>query len=361
MTKAELEISEKKEAAKDRVIYLDLLRIVSIFFVMMIHVSVHGMSEFDPASFTWQIQNFYSAISRWCVPALVMISGTLFLNREITIEKLFKKYILRIVIIYLVWSICYAFIFELIPKHSIKGFLFSTIKGHYHMWFLLMIVGLYMITPFLRKIVQDEMYIRYFLILSMIFALAIPEAISTIKTISEEYGTKAEALINKAYIHFMLGFTVYYVGGYYLNKITISKKQANYIIFLGVFGFIFTVLLTSAFSLYTKTSIQVFYSSHTINVCFEAVLIFWLFKKRFSQKQFSEKSKKVILALSKYSFGAYLTHVFVITILSEQLHLSNVSFNPLFAIPFVTLLVFIISFCISAILNHIPFIKDHLV
>ena len=361
MTKAELEVSKEKEATKDRVVYLDILRIVSIFFVMMIHVSVHSMSELDPASFTWQIQNFYNAISRWCVPVLVMISGTLFLNIEITIEKLFKKYILRIVIVYCVWSLCYAFIFQLIPKHNIRGFISSTIKGHYHMWFLLMIVGLYIITPFLRKIVQDEIYIQYFLALSLVFALAIPEVISIIKTVSEEYGTKVETLINKANIHFMLGFTIYYVGGYYLDKITISEKQAKYIILLGILGFIFTVILTSVFSIYKKTSIQVFYSNQSINVCFEAVLIFWLFKKRFSKKQFSEKSKTIIRALSKYSFGAYLIHVFVITVLSDQLHLSNVSFNPLFAIPFVTFLVFIISFCASAILNHIPFIKDHFV
>ncbi len=57
----------------------------------------------------------------------------------------------------------------------------SFINGHYHMWFLFMIVGLYLIVPFLlRPIVRDEKLLRYFLLLTLIFTFLLPQIASAV-------------------------------------------------------------------------------------------------------------------------------------------------------------------------------------
>ena len=43
------------------------------------------------------------------------------------------------------------------------GRAFHVITGDYHLWFLYMIVGLYLLIPLLRPIAQSETLMRYFL------------------------------------------------------------------------------------------------------------------------------------------------------------------------------------------------------
>jgi surface polysaccharide O-acyltransferase-like enzyme len=56
----------------------------------------------------WNIYNICNSASRWGVPVFVMMSGALFLPREIPTKTLYKKYILRMTIAYVVWSAFYA-------------------------------------------------------------------------------------------------------------------------------------------------------------------------------------------------------------------------------------------------------------
>lgn len=48
-------------------------------------------------------------MSRFCVPVFIMISGAIFLNPDFDLswEKLFKKYLRRIVVSYLIWQLIY--------------------------------------------------------------------------------------------------------------------------------------------------------------------------------------------------------------------------------------------------------------
>ena len=55
------------------------------------------------------------------------------------------------------------------------------------MWFLFMIVGLYLIVPFLRPIVRDEKLLRYFLLLTLIFTFLLPQIASAVSLLSWQY------------------------------------------------------------------------------------------------------------------------------------------------------------------------------
>lgn len=165
--------------SQNRIIYLDVLRILATFAVIAIHVCSQNWSKVQPSSYEWNIFNFYSGLSRWAVPIFVMISGALFLDnrRTINIKKLYTKNILRIITAFIFWSMFYAIItndFWGKDRGNIKLFVKSFIEGHYHLWFLHMILGLYIATPILRKIAADLKTTEYFLIISMIFTFIVP-------------------------------------------------------------------------------------------------------------------------------------------------------------------------------------------
>jgi len=52
--------------------------------------------------------------------------------------------------------------------------------GHYHLWFIYLIIGLYFIIPLLRLWVTDDnkKYVEYFIGLSIVFAFIIPQITS---------------------------------------------------------------------------------------------------------------------------------------------------------------------------------------
>ena len=60
---------------KSRNISFDLLRIISAFSVVMLHVSAEYIHSNPVGSLDFQLANFMNSISRFGVPIFVMISG----------------------------------------------------------------------------------------------------------------------------------------------------------------------------------------------------------------------------------------------------------------------------------------------
>lgn len=135
---------------------LDLLRIIAISAVVVIHTT-QNMGKLDVYGFDWAVLNVYDGLVRWAVPVFAMISGVLFLNpaKEQPLKKLYSKNVLRIVTIILFWGLVYAALNHPpadLSFESLYAFFRTAVLGHYHMWFLYMIAGLYILVPILRCI-----------------------------------------------------------------------------------------------------------------------------------------------------------------------------------------------------------------
>ena len=127
-----------KNPAPRRVIYFDVLRIVAIFVVVAVHLSAMHWADVDVNSRAWFAFNLYCTAGKWSVPIFVMISGALFLGREVSISAILKKNVARIATVFLFWSGCYALV-DLIFRHApLSVVLSQLITGHYHLWFLYM-------------------------------------------------------------------------------------------------------------------------------------------------------------------------------------------------------------------------------
>lgn len=157
----------------------------------------------------------------------------------------------------------------------------------------------------------------------------------------------------------VLGFTAYFIAGWYLNRITISKQVRTLIYIFAIASAVFTAVLTKIISVKRGDSVESYYSYLTVNVLLESIGIFTLFKYG------TYKSKKLncfIQKLSKYSFGAYLVHVLVMNILRSHYGINTLSFgNPLLGVIVISIMVIIVSFVVSAVINHIPVLKKYIV
>ena len=350
-----------EHSASKRVIYFDILRVVAIFFVVAVHLSAQHWLDVDVSSRAWFAFNLYCTTGKWSVPVFVMISGALFLRRELDIRTILKKYLLRIAIAFAFWSAAYALFVRALYGITWDEVLFRFFTGHYHMWFLFMIVGLYLIVPFLRPIVRDEKLLRYFLLLTLIFTFLLPQIASAVSLLSWQYCAEFKALTGKFYYHFTLGFVPYFVLGYYLVRKEFSLTAKRVLYALGVLGFVLTVVLTSFASRLQGAATELFYGYDSLNVLFVCVGLFVFAKEHLNFPNLSEKCHRCIRALSRWSFGAYLVHPLFIESFDIFLHFNTLSLNVFFSVPLLTLIIGALSFLVSALLHQIPFVKKYFV
>lgn len=346
---------------KKRIVWLDLLRIICIFFMMMLHVAASQFDMVEVSSADWQVFNFYDGLVRFCVPEFVMISGVFFLNseREYTIEKLLKNNILRIVTAYFFWAFCYAASAAFLECRSLGGVfwkttLSNTVSGWYHLWFLNMIVGIYLVVPFLRRIAVDKKLLEYFILLAVVFGY-VGELVTAIPGIGEPLTSARD----KMSLFMIMGYTGYFMAGYYFYTYEISVKLRRLIYVLGILSAAVTIGGTSLLSLQSDAANQMFYNYLYPNICFTAWAVFLFFKNHVSGIHFSEKSGSRIGKLAELSFGMYLTHQFVNTAL-RLAGITTTSFASVLAVPALTCVVFAVSFVVIWVLSKIPFARKYL-
>ena len=353
-------MSDSFNSEKERIVYFDYLRLIACFFVIVIHsVSVFWNDEICNDS-RFIALNLYDSLSRWSVPAFVMISGALFLGREISIKRLYGKNILRLFSAFLFWSVMYLIIEgkDSSPIECVK----SLITGNFHMWFILMIIGLYMFLPILNRVVSDRKLLKYLLLLALTFSVILPFInLCILYTDNSGLISVCEAVssdINFMNFGYVSGYIGYFLLGYYLNTIDIKAETSHLIFFLGILGFAATYFLTDRVVEKTgKLSIE-FYGDLTLNVLLTAIGCFVFAKYIFKNVRFNS----FVSYLSRCTFGAYIIHMIILNKLIMIPDFSAMDANNLiFIVPILALLTFVISMIISAILNKIPVINKYLV
>lgn len=112
--------SVKSKSYVNHIFYIDMLRVLAIIAVLLMHTAGHR-SPNEVSTIEWQICNIFDSGTRWAVPIFVMISGCLFLdkNKEISIKKLYRKNILRIITAYIFWSLIYTLVFSTIKYYKL--------------------------------------------------------------------------------------------------------------------------------------------------------------------------------------------------------------------------------------------------
>ena len=335
----------------------DYLRISASLGVMVLHLAAQKYHSISVYSHEWQVLNFYDSIVQWTVPVFVMISGALFLSRDISLDKIYMRYIPRLVVSYIFWSLVYS----IAVGYNFREHKIMWLAGHYHMWYVPMCIGLYIMLPIVRQITLDKHVTYYYLIISLIFAFILPSVISFTKDFGFQWMKSGILVINDIYndmnMKLVMGFTAYFVLGYVLSKIGLSLTKRIYIYVLGLFGFLFTILAT-LFASYQYAKPATYYGQFTVNVLLESIAVFTAFRYMDFK---NDKFNKIATILAKYSFGAYLVHALIIEKIAAIFHINTLSFDPGLSVPLLGCVVFVTSYAISFILNQIPIVNKYIV
>ena len=341
----------------NRIVYMDVLRVIACFSVIMIHSSARYVVK-DIGSFNFWVGNIFDGLARIGVPLFIMISGALMLdkNYQFSTQKIIK-HIIRMIVFFVFWSALYCIfniVGSIIIEHEsidITKIIVSLIKGHYHLWFVYLIIGLYLIVPLLRLWVNDtnKKYVEYFIILSIIFTYIIPQIISIGSNYSNLFEHINDIIERKLSLKYVGGFTTYFILGWYINNYELNNKRIIYI--LGLFGVLITIMGTYILSNTTGKALQM-YGNLYINVLFQTVAVFVIIKDKFKNMH----TNNIINSISKYSLGIYAIHALIVTIMYRIIEKVNIDF-ALINIPVVFIVSVVFSYLISFILSKIPVLK----
>lgn len=333
---------------KKRETELDILRLMALLGVIFTHAC--GIRT-DSAA-TKNMMTFLIATVTWHVPVFVMISGRFFLDpdRELSSAKL-RKAIGHLVIAFLFWNVIYQIYYIMTGDYSNlnwKGILSQAMLGPYHFWYLFMLVCLYAVTPFLRKIAEDRKLMEYFISLFLIF-----EFLTMYGPGLPLVGATVSQIETKTNFHFAMGFSGYFVLGYYLHRYPLSGKKETGLYILGIVMFLFTGLAT-VWKTNQGAEGEEWFSKYLMpNVVIEAAALYTFFVNRIGRIRFREKVSALISELAEYSFGAYLVHALVLAF-SEVIPWNAIPCNPIMVVAMRVVFVFAVSAFASALIRKIP-------
>ena len=335
--------------------YADLLRVSAAFMVVLLHVAAQYWAAVPIDSVEWFTFHAYDSAARPAVSIFVMISGMFLLdpNKEIPLTKLFSRYCKKILIILVVWSLFYAtwrnVFWALLCGYEIDWATVSTAfqTGHYHLWYCYMLLGLYLIIPFLKKITADRTLMKYFLVLAFCFAVILPVIPFT----------WAKTMRQFMFFSFTLGYTGYFVLGYYFRTTEISRKMRYLCYAAGLASLCFTIFASYQKAMELNTAFA-YYDPFTLNTVCLSVAVFLFYQ--YEIPELLAGHEKLIGNLVDYSLGIYLIHPFILAVL-EHFGINALLFAPAaLAVPCVAILAFVLSWIATAVMKKIPVVKQYL-
>lgn len=146
----------------------DLLRIISTFAVVLIHVNANVADSNNISLVGFNICSLINIITRFSVPCFVMLSGAFILSNERNADykhfyaKSFYKIGIPLVII-LILSFLIAETKAIIAGRDLLNPVFELLSGNLNnCWFMFMLVGLYFLVPIvirIKKSISNRSYI----------------------------------------------------------------------------------------------------------------------------------------------------------------------------------------------------------
>lgn len=334
-----------------RELELDLLRILSLLAVMVMHARTTGAAmPADPFG-KLMIHAIWASVT-WCVPCFVMISGRFFLDpdRNVTIGSIFRRSLPRIVLAFVFWSAVYQPFFHYVMHwdtdwHSMFS---QFLVGAYHMWYLFLIAGLYLIAPLLRPIAREEKLSLYFVALFLLmnylteYGVYLPHVSWALKQILEY-----------AHVHLVLSYSGYFLLGWVLYRTKLPRWAELSLYALGLAAWLLSTF-GGAFLPVPEGEDEFFFQLYMRpNVVLESAALYCFFVKRVSRLRFSQGASRIISLLSELNFGMYLSHILFL----ETLVLFCPGINVFLWVPIEVAIAFLGSAVLTWILKRIPLLR----
>ena len=334
---------------KQREIWIDWLRVIACFLVMMTHsnepfyLGGEGSLILTKADAIWVA--VLNVLPRASVALFVVASSYLQFPLHYPAGEFFRRRAVRILIPFFIWTVVYAFVWGE-PVQNFKDLLLNFNYAAGHLWFVYMLIGLYLIMPILspwaEKVGKKELHVYLGICLfTTVIPLVRQWAGGAAPVIygpsgipnAAKYPLWGEASWNTyGVFYYLSGFAGYMLLGLYFRKFVgeLSWKKTLVValpLFFGGFaicslGFLSRVWADchGVFPIEGPVGLAALWEGPWLNDTLGVALmtIAWILVLRKTKGE-GCFYKKIILPVSKASYGIYLSHMLLLGIVSAWL------------------------------------------
>ena len=337
---------------KERYVWADALNIIACISVVILHCTNGAVHNFTEFNFDFVRGAFTHSFFLWPVPVFYALSGCMLIGYDFTTIERVKQYahrrVLRTLIPFFFWGGIYVLLPQII-KHesvSIASSIGSILAGPGVLWFFIPLFGLYLMYPFVNRMVvgASNKFILYFLVISFVFVSLVP-------FIGKMTGW--EKLMHCNLFVVGSGSVMYAVMGYYIGKYTISPNYRKMIYGLSLTATIIQFVIILKRIPEAGFDDGIFTHTGTPTNVLTVLGVFTLFRYINWDRitEYVHISASTLSHVSACSFGIYLIHKLIIT-----------SFNMILPdfvahTPFSFVLIYMLALCVISIARRLPVVK----
>lgn len=355
---------------KSRYYFLDLLKTIAIFLVVIYHVAafLDGKIVGNNVSFIDYLKYYLRSFMAMGVPIFFFVNGALMFNKDFDLKKHLHR-MLKIIGLTIFWIIFSFIIISIINNGSasivdaIKSLWKLKFKYNNHLWFLGTLVILYVFFPLLKLAWdKDKKIFKFFLIaifiatvgskllvqIYNIFAMILGKNVKGIGTNVLSLFNPVAGINGYALVYFMLGAICFQ----YKEKF--KNKKYNIIAIISIIiSSILLCLYWILISKYTNKTIDYVWVSY--DIIFTLINVISLFVICLNYKE-NKIFNKIIQTIGSNTMGIYLIHMIILNLLNNPLGITWLG-NPIAEVMW-SIIIMMVSLIISIIIKKIPIIKN---
>ena len=348
---------------KNEVIQFRYIRITACLCIVLLH-TLHASNDLFAGSMTLTdtlVTKSVQNLLLWCVPCFLMVTGALLLepDREISIKKVFSKYVLRMVLALVMFTFLFRVLDMITNGENIsfatlmKSWLTEMLTGQswLPMWYLYLMIGIYAMIPVYRVIFShaSDAMLKYLTAVIMVFVSLVP--LSGIMGID---------------LHFYIPTTMIYPVYIFLGRMIYTgqlKVSRHFAVILTVGCSIILVMLTYFKYMYGDITFsegemdsfnRMLLGYSSILTVGQSVGIFALMC---GIRVKSKEASGLLLSLDKCTFGIYLTHMIFVMIVMKVLMVDPYQYGGAWLFAAMTGAFFTAGFVVTFVLRMVPGMK----
>ena len=334
---------------ENRVVWVDWMRVAACFMVILVHATEPFYLGGDGSQILTEVDAYWASLFdslvRACVPLFIVASSYLQFPLHYSAGEFLRRRAVRVLVPFLLWTAVYAFVWGN-PSENFQNLLLNFNYASGHLWCVYMLLGVYllmpMLSPWAERVSKRELQVYLAICLFTSFIPLIRDYVSGgLESQSVIYGVSGlprQALFplwgecswnSYGIFYYVSGFMGYLLLGLYLRRFvgelswkrTLAIAIPSYLIgFVVVFGGFLRRVFECAEGVFPVEGLvekavwwETTWCNDTIGVVLMTIAWLLIFKKVKCEGSFY---RKVLLPLSKASYGVYLLHLLVLVPIS---------------------------------------------
>ena len=355
--------------AKGRSLYLDFLRTLACFFVIVNHTNSDVFQAASPGGFTWLCSVTWYYLSKTAIPLFVMVSGACLLPKTDSYHRSFQRF-LRMLLVLVLFSYVYylydlllageSFLQSLNFQRFFTGIWEKRITDSF--WYLYFYLGLLLMLPLLQRLSKSMSKPDY------LYLLGLSLGLNALWPLLVHY---LPALALPAYFSFPL-FNIFiglfFAGSFFHQYLSHSRRQSCFCGLTLILSLLFSTAVTLLEAHKTPHGGKYWFmderTAPALPVVLCAASLFLLTRRLFTcleerPQKISPRASALVTTLGSCSFGVFLLQDMLIsaTLYRFFLPLWN-HMNPFPAALLWEVLIFAVLVPVVWLLKKIPGLKN---